>query len=65
MTMAKGTLLRFEREGQLATIAEYDGRVAIQALRGVIIRRPTITSAIAWMESRGYNLLIDEWRAWQ
>lgn len=57
--------MRFERNGQLATIAEYDGRVAIQALRGVIIRRPTITSAIAWMESRGYNLLIDEWRAWQ
>ena len=62
--MAKGSVLKFTREdGREATIAEYEGRVAIQPHADIIIRRKSIESAIAWLESRGYSIDIDSWRA--
>ena len=57
--------MRFtNEEGRIATIAACGDRVMIQDREDCVISRPSIRSAIAWLEARGWSILIDEWRVY-
>ena len=51
-------------EGRIASIAACGDRVMIQDREYCVISRPSIWSAIAWLEARGWSISVDEWRVY-
>lgn len=55
-------VLTYSKDGRIGTIAVGEDRAVIQVRPDVVISKPTLRQAIAWMAANGWSILIDEWR---
>lgn len=55
-------VLTYCKDDRIGTIAVGEDRAVIQVRPDVVISKPTLRQAIAWMAANGWSILIDEWR---